>query len=171
MTKRSNMKVLLLFLFAVTLLSCQPGHSGEETTAPSEVLKDSISSGYDAALARDLGADAYGMKTYIMAFLKRGPKRSADSTVAANLQRAHLDNITRLVEEGKMVMAGPFLDDGDVRGIYIFDVATIEEARKLTETDPAIKAGSLVMELRPWYGSAALKEMKKVHERIQEKDI
>jgi hypothetical protein len=51
------------------------------------------------------------------------------------------------------------MDGGEVRGIYIFDVQTIEEARKLTASDPAVKAGTLVMELHPWYGSAALKDL------------
>ena len=55
------------------------------------------------------------------------------------LHIAHLKNITRLAKEGKPVVAGSFLDDGDIRGIYIFDVETIEEAKALTETDPAIK--------------------------------
>jgi uncharacterized protein YciI len=67
-----------------------------------------------------------------------------------------MDNIRRLTDEGKLVLAGPFMDDGEVRGIYIFDVKTVEEAKKLTETDPAIQAGSLIIDLHPWYGSAAL---------------
>jgi hypothetical protein len=58
-----------------------------------------------------------------------------------------------------------------VRGIYIFDVETIEEARRLTNTDPAIQAGSLVMELRLWYGSAALLEVNKVHKTLEKKSV
>jgi uncharacterized protein YciI len=102
-----------------------------------------------------------------MAFLKTGPNRNQDSTTRANLQRAHLDNISRLAEEGKLIVAGPFLDDGDIRGIYIFNVDSIEEAEELVETDPAIKAGSLTMELHPWYGSAALQEINAIHQKIQ----
>ncbi len=67
---------------------------------------------------------------------------------------------------GKLVLAGPFMDEGDLRGIYIFNVTTIEEAQSLTETDPAIQAGSLVMELKPWYGSAALMGVNSEHDRI-----
>ncbi|GGQ07080.1 YciI family protein [Shewanella litoralis] len=63
-------------------------------------------------------------------------------------------------------MAGPFLTDGELRGIYIFDVETIEQAQQLTATDPAIKAGSLVMELVPWYGSAALMEVNAIHNTL-----
>ncbi len=121
---------------------------------------------YDAELAAKLGADDYGMHQYVMAFLKAGPNRDQDSTTAANLQRAHMDNIGRLADEGKLVLAGPFMDDGDMRGIYIFDVKTVEEARALTATDPAIQAGRLVMELHPWYGSAAVMQINEVHKRL-----
>lgn len=121
---------------------------------------------YNKALADSLKADEYGMKKYVIAFLKRGPNRGQDSATAAQLQRAHMDNIQRLAKEGKLVVAGPFLDNGDLRGIYIFDVTTLEEAQKLTETDPAIKAGRLQMELHLWYGSAALMKTNEIHNQI-----
>ncbi len=126
---------------------------------------------YDSLKAEKFGADDYGMKQYVIAFLKRGPNRIQDSSKAVELQKAHLKNINKLAEEGKLVLAGPFLDNEDVRGIYIFDVKTIEEARKLTETDPAIKAGSLIMELRPWYGSAALKEINQIHKTLEKVSV
>ena len=126
---------------------------------------------YDSVYAKKLGADTYGMKQYVMAFLKRGPTPPADSAERVNLQRQHLKNIIRMAEEGKLILAGPFMDIGEVRGIYIFDVRTIEEARALTETDPAIQAGSLMMELRPWYGSAALMEITRLSKLITKKSI
>ena len=126
---------------------------------------------YDASLAKKLGADEYGMKRYVMAFLKEGPNRIKDSLKNAELQKAHLKNIIRLAYEGKLLIAGPFLDDQDVRGIFIFNVETIEEARALTATDPAIRAGSLVMELRPWYGSAALMEVSSIHKKLEKKSV
>ena len=48
---------------------------------------------------------------------------------------------------------------------------TFQEARALTETDPAIRAGSLVMELHPWYGSAALREVNELHKQISAESI
>jgi uncharacterized protein YciI len=107
------------------------------------------------------------MKQYVMAFLKAGPNRDRDSTEAAELQAAHMANIGRMAEEGKLVLAGPFLDDGELRGIYVFNVKTIEEARALTASDPAIQAGRLVMELKPWYGSAAMMEINAMHGRLE----
>lgn len=126
---------------------------------------------YDSIKAHEYGADDYGMKMYVIAFLKRGPNRDRDSAEAHELQRAHLDNINRLVEEGKMVLAGPFGGDGELRGIYIFNVETVEEAKALTETDPAIQAGSLEMELIPWYGSAAIVGLVEEHEKIAKINI
>lgn len=121
---------------------------------------------YDSLYAQRLGADDYGMKQYVMAFLKSGPNRDQTPEEAEALQRAHLDNIVRLAEAGKLVLAGPFLDDTELRGIYIFNVTTVEEAKQLTESDPAIKAGRLVMELHPWYGSAAVMEVNEIHEKV-----
>lgn len=65
------------------------------------------------------------------------------------------------------MLAGPFEDSGELRGIYIFDVRTVAEAEALTKTDPAIQAGSLVMELHPWYGSAAVMMINEVHAKLQ----
>ncbi len=142
---------------------------GCNTSTPDNDFKEpgQNSQVYDSVLARELGADSYGMKQYVMAFLMRGDSSSSDSAEAARLQKAHLDNITRMAEEGKLLLAGPFLDNTDLRGIYIFNVATLEEAEELTGSDPAIKAGVLKMELHPWYGSAALQKLNEMHARIQ----
>ena len=124
---------------------------------------------YNAELANKLGADELGMRNYVIAFLKSGPVKLTDSIQRTELQKAHLKNIVRMADEGKLIIAGPFLDNQPLRGIYIFDVATVEEARELAATDPAIKAGTLVMELHLWYGSAALKELWALHKQIQKK--
>lgn len=142
--------------------SCPPAEPTATPSAPT---------GFDAARAERLGADDYGMKRYVLAFLYRGPNRPADPAEAQALQRAHLDNITRLAKEGTLVVAGPLLDEGDLRGIYVFDVPTIEEAEALTRTDPSIQQGSLRMELHPWYGSAALGELAAIHTAIAKKSI
>ncbi len=134
-------------------------------------LQSYAQSSYDADLAKKLGADDYGMKKYVMAFLKVGPTKLTDSTARKELLMAHLKNIGKLANEGKLIIAGPFMDDQPIRGIYIFNVSTIEEAKKLTETDPAIKAGTLEMELHPWYGSAALIETVKIHKRLEKKRV
>ena len=161
-------KIALFAGMASLLFSC-----GRElkTCTEDNGLPPAAPGTFDAALAEKLGADEYGMKPYVMAFLKAGPNRNLDSTESANLQAAHMANINRMAEEGKLAIAGPFMDDGAIRGIYIFNVASVEEAEALTKTDPAIKAGSLVMELHPWYGSAALSEIPERHKLAAKKSF
>lgn len=127
---------------------------------------DPSKSTYDAALAKRLGADERGMKTYVFVNLIRGKKQF--STEERNrLVGLHLENIGKLAESRKLLLAGPFFDNGDIRGIYIFDVDTLEKARELTETDPAVKAGVFEFEMRLWYGSAALIELDRIQKSIQ----
>ncbi len=153
----------LIFIGALLLLvSCNNDHPPVDEEDPGNANEIT----FDSILAKKLDADPYGMSQYVMVLLKSGPNRSQDSTTAAQLQSAHLENISRLADEGKLSLAGPFLDDGELRGIYIFNVSSVEEAEELTKTDPAIIAGRLEMELHPWYGSAALKEVNNLHRQI-----
>jgi len=83
--------------------------------------------------------------------LYRGDKWTPEKTPATEeLQKAHLANIYRLAEMKKLVVAGPFADDTPLRGIFVFRVATIDEARELAATDPAVQAGRLKIEIHPW---------------------
>jgi uncharacterized protein YciI len=60
-------------------------------------------------------------------------------------------NINKMAESGKLQIAGPFGDDGNWRGIFIFDVATEEEVKELLKDDPAIQSGRLAFEIHPWW--------------------
>lgn len=160
------MKKQLLAFGLVALLAGFIGCKNQTETSEEDHSENTFvekSSPYDSIKAAKAGADDYGMRPYVMAFLKRGPNRDLPKTQADSLQMAHMANIGRMAEEGKLILAGPFMGDGDLRGIYIFKVETVEEAEALTLTDPAIQAGSLVMELQPWYGSAALVELNELH--------
>lgn len=101
-------------------------------------------------LAQENEKSKYEMKTYQMVFLYKGENRNQDSTETMKIQEAHLANIQRLADEGKLIVAGPFLDDKDLRGIFIFDVETEAEVKELVETDLAIKTGRLRYEIHPW---------------------
>lgn len=92
----------------------------------------------------------YEYKNYYFVMLTKGPHRNQDSTAAIQIQKGHMDNIERLVKEGKIQVAGPFLDNGEWRGVFIFDVATKEEVEQLLQTDPAISSGRLAYEIHPW---------------------
>lgn len=159
------MRIIIILLLGFFLLACNPSDKEKQASVLTEENM------YDSLLAQKYGADEYGMRKYVIAFLKRGPNRSKDSTEAAQLQKAHLENIMRLADEGKLILAGPFFGNGELRGIYLFDVQTIEEAKKLTETDPAIQKGSLVMELHEWYGSAAVMAIPETHKKLEKINV
>lgn len=91
------------------------------------------------------------MKQYFLVLLKKGPVRNHDSTAAAAIQKGHIANIERLYKEGKIDLAGPMGHDGDLRGIFVFNCDTYDEVLMHCSTDPAIKAGRLVVEIYPWW--------------------
>jgi len=90
------------------------------------------------------------LKPYFFVLLKKGPNREQDSVTAAKIQKGHMDNINRLAAAGKLNVAGPFLDEGDMRGIFIFDCTSEDSVKAMIEGDPAIKAGRLIYEIHPW---------------------
>ncbi|WP_339757630.1 YciI family protein [Algoriphagus aquimarinus] len=139
-------------------------------SATSYTLAQKIS--YDEALAKEVGADDYGMRKYVIAFLYRGDKVDQYSEQErSDIQAGHMANINRLAGEGEMVMAGPFFGNEELRGLFFFAVESLEEAQKLTESDPAIKAGILKMDLKEWYGSAALMLMSDMHTKVAKVEI
>lgn len=98
--------------------------------------------------------EGFEMTTYYVGFLYRGPKWTPEVTPeSSRLQDAHMANIRRMGAEGKLLVAGPFADDGPLRGMYVFKVATKEEAEALVQSDPAVQAGRLRFELHPWFAA------------------
>ncbi|MDQ1638042.1 MAG: uncharacterized protein QOF62_1381 [Pyrinomonadaceae bacterium] len=91
------------------------------------------------------------MTRVYLGFLSRGDKWTPEKSAATEeLQKAHLANIYRLAEMKKLVVAGPFGDDTPLRGMFVFRVASINEARELAATDPAVQAGRLKVDIHPW---------------------
>ena len=104
------------------------------------------------ASAQDTDVKDGEMKTYYMVFLKRVADRPVlDSARSAEIQKAHIDHLDKMAADGKLCIAGPFMDDNEVRGICIYTTATMEEAVSLANSDPAVKAGRLTVECRPWF--------------------
>lgn len=91
------------------------------------------------------------MKTYYLGLLYKGPKRDHPKEEAEKIQAAHLAYIGKMAEAGQLNLAGPMMDDGELRGIFVFNVKSKEEALELCNNDPAVKAGRLRVELHPWY--------------------
>jgi uncharacterized protein len=123
---------------------------------------------YDAALAKELGADENGMKQYVLVILKTGPNdASIKGKERQDIFAGHFANIGRLADEKKLAVAGPFgKNDRNYRGLFILNVASVEEAQRLAETDPAVKAGIFIVDFIPWYGSASLMATNDIHKRI-----
>jgi len=158
---------LLSVSFLVTSCAAEPTAVTPEPVQPIET------SAFNAELATELGADDYGMRSYVMVVLKTGPK-DAEITDAEERKRifsGHFSNMKTLAEAKKLVLSGPFVEGGEKRGLYIFNVPTIEEAEALVKTDPAVAAGIFVPEFTKYYGSAALMQIQEVHKSIQKTKI
>ena len=134
-----------------------------------QVSKPAEAAKYDAELAKKLGADERGMKMYVLCILKTGPKDGEiKGKERSEIFAGHFANIGRLANEGKLAVAGPFEDNNkSYRGLYIFNVSTIEDAEKLVVLDPAVKAGVFVPDLTLWYSTAAIMTIGETHKKIQ----
>jgi uncharacterized protein YciI len=123
---------------------------------------------FDAELAKRVGADKMGMRQYVLVILKTGPKRVPDGPERDEMFKGHFANMQRLAAEGKLALAGPLDQVNGWRGLFIFAVSEIEEAKKLAETDPVIIKGEMVAEYHTYYGSAALMLVNELDEKIAE---
>jgi uncharacterized protein YciI len=151
------MKILLGLVFMLTIAPC---------------FAQTINENYDSTLAKKLGADDYGMKNYIMVILKTGTNKTTDKAFIDSCFGGHMTNMGKMVEMGKLVVAGPFgKNDDSFRGIFILNVTTFEDANKLLENDPAVKEKLLEPVLYKWYGSAALPEYIPASEKVRKKNF
>lgn len=124
---------------------------------------------HDAALARKVGADEYGMRSYILVVLKTGPERVADGPERDAMFSGHFANMNRLASEGKLALAGPFDGTDGWRGLFILATDDIDEARRIVATDPVIVNGEMVAEYHKYYGSAALMLVGEMHDKVASK--
>ena len=176
-------KTLTLFILIVTVLACREESKSsisdikEESKASVEKVVDSIEKKPEIinedpfksikSLKEELTAkgfktfdyvdeetkDTILMQQYFIAFLKRGPIRGQNEEETAELQEAHLAYLSKMYELGYADISGPFGDDGDIRGITIYNVATQKMADSLANADPMVKSGRLVIEIHPWWAA------------------
>jgi uncharacterized protein YciI len=84
------------------------------------------------------------MKSYVFVVLERGEQASAlPEDKAAELQAAHLRHIFEMKATGGLGLAGPFRDDGAMRGVLVFQHNDVDKAKRLVAQDPLVKAGRL----------------------------
>lgn len=97
--------------------------------------------------------DTVIMQQYYIAFLKRGSNRTQNKQETDSLQILHLEHLGRMYELGYADISGPFADDGDIRGITIYNTPNQQMADSLANLDPMVKAGRLVIEIHPWWAA------------------
>lgn len=136
--------------------------------AAGQLMAQQTNPQYDAELAARLGADDYGMKKFVLVLLKTGSNTTSHQDSVSTAFRGHMNNIEAMVKAGKLLVAGPVMEqsNGSYRGIFILNVQTEEEALELLAKDPAISKNFLHPELYFWYGSAALGEYLPAAEKI-----
>jgi uncharacterized protein YciI len=152
----------MLRICLLALALCIPPSAARAGGAPV------TSPAFDAELAKQTGADERGMRNYVLAILKTGPRRMPDGPERDAMFAGHFANMERLAKEGKLALAGPFATDPDGwRGLFVFAVESIDEAKALAATDPVIAKGEMVAEYHAWYGSAATMLVPELHGKLQ----
>lgn len=160
------MKKLAFLVLVLCVVACNqdkdtrgiPGPEEVAASAPDTVVsveeraEELKRQGYQTFYYEE-GDTTYLMQQYYIVFLKTGTKRNQDSTEAANLQKQHLAHFNRMAEEGYLSLVGPFGDDGDIRGIAIYNTPTQKMADSLAKLDPMVKAGRLEVEVHPWWAA------------------
>ncbi|MFY7964617.1 MAG: YciI family protein [Chitinophagaceae bacterium] len=130
-------------------------------------------SAFDKALADSLGADEYGMKKYVLVILKTGSNKTTDKHFVDSMFQGHMKNIGNLAALGKLVVAGPMLskNEKEYRGIFVLNASSIDDAKEILKTDPAISSKLLDTELYSWYCSAALPMFLPYHDKVKSKSF
>lgn len=167
MGKFEQMKKLILLFAVATLASCKQEQDVRGIQAPEEVqvrqpdtvppTKEQLAEklkeqGYQTFIYEEEG-EQYLMQQYYMVFLKSGKNRGQDSATAAELQKQHLAHLGRLAAEGYISLNGPMGDNGDIRGVTVYNTPTLEMADSLARMDPMVKAGRLEVEIHPWWAA------------------
>jgi uncharacterized protein YciI len=94
------------------------------------------------------------LEAFELVVLRRPPDAPGyDEATLERIQAAHLAYLASLREAGQVVTNGPVLDhpDESVRGLTFFCVGSLEEARRLAELDPAVRAGRLAVDVMTWW--------------------
>lgn len=92
-----------------------------------------------------------GLKQYFIAFLVQGEKwaQTPPKVELDQLMQQHLAYIRSQADAGKYKVAGPFLDNGRIRGFVVVEAATAEEAANIVNGDPMVKSGRMAGEIHP----------------------
>lgn len=165
---RNTIKSTLVLAFA-TLAWTSARADDTQAAAPA------ANPAYDAALAQKTGADDMGMRKYVLVILKTSAKPMPKGPERDKMFQGHFANIKRLSDAGKLIVAGPFGDrntgEGSWRGMFVFAVPTIDEAKALTATDPVLQNGEMIAEYHELYSTAALMLIPETYLKVAKKPM
>ena len=154
------MKNILILTIIIFLFACKQEIKDAVQTevtiekSTKQIKEELLSKGFQIFDYVDVRTqDTILMQQYFIAFLKRGPNRSQNKEEASKLQEAHLVHLGKMYDLGYADISGPFGDDGDIRGITIYNVPNQQMADSLANADPMVKAGRLVIEIHPWWAA------------------
>jgi uncharacterized protein YciI len=156
---RAKSVMMAALVLSSGLAAPRPATAGEpEATTPAA---------FDAVLAERVGADAYGMRKYVLVVLKSSTTPVPEGEARKAMFAGHFANMARLAEEGTLVLSGPFLEDpAGWRGLFVLAVEDLAAAERIVATDPVVAQGEMVAEYHPWYGSATLALVPEWHEKV-----
>jgi len=98
------------------------------------------------------------MTKYVLGMLRRPANLAVISEADANrIQEGHMGHLRRLTEARELIVTGPFEEDTNIRGVMVFSTDSVDRARELSATDPALVEGRLVLDLYTWYAPAGLR--------------
>ena len=104
------------------------------------------------------GDSTYVMQKYFICFYKSvADKPEISKEEETKFQEAHMNYLGKLAEEKTICISGPFHEGGEMRGMSVYVVPTKEEAEKLANADPLVKAGRLKVEILPWWAAKGSK--------------
>lgn len=164
MLNRTLLICCSLLAFASALSRAQA-----QASLPAPLASAPVVQVYDAELAKSLGANANGMRSYVLVILKTGPKTMPEGQARTDMFKGHFANIGRLADEKKLVVAGPLDGVDGRRGIFVFATPDIEEAKRYVEADPVISNAEMVAEYHKFFSSAAFMMINDVHKKIEKK--
>ena len=155
-------QILYLIIVVFMIMACKKESAETNKPMPKASAEKSVKQLKEELLANGFEIfdyvdqktnDTILMQQYFVAFLKSGPNRTQSDEEAAKLQEGHLAHLGRMYDLGYADISGPFGDDGDIRGITIYNVPTLDMADSLAKADPMVKAGRLIIEMHPWWAA------------------
>jgi len=144
-------------------------HTASGTAGMAQVLAAML------LLASMLGgcqSGAGGAERFVYVLLTTGPesgKKTPEERQA--IFAGHMANMGRLADAGQLIIAGPFDKPTDAtwRGMFVFDVRTLNEARDLVATDPGVQAGVFTPVLREMWASTAIRENLRLDRELKQR--